>query len=101
MKISIVIAFLLLIAGMAQITDWVIFSIQHKALDLFQLNAVYLKRMPSFFQLYFRNPVLSTLVCMTLLTISGILFIRARKKIFLALGIFALVMAFWQLFSLM
>lgn len=101
MKIRIVVAFLMLITGLAQITDWVIFSIQHSALDIFQLNAAYLKRLPPVLQLYFRNPVFSTLICMTILAVSGILFIRARKRTFLALGVFALVLAFWQLFSLM
>jgi hypothetical protein len=103
MRIKIVIAIFLLALGLIQLIDWIIFAIrtENEKLSASEIHAEYVSHFPVWLQAYFENTVISTLACMFLFAIASVLFITERRKLFLVLGIFSFVLAFWQLFSLL
>jgi hypothetical protein len=103
MRKGIVIALLLFLLGVIQLTDWILFSTreENKNLAIMNLNSRYLERFSPVLQSYFRNPIISTLACMLFFATASVLFFREKKKIFWILGIISFILAFWQLFSLM
>ena len=103
MKKKIILATSFFLLGSIQITDWIFFAYKgdNEKLNISDLNAKYEERFPPILQLYFHNPVVSTLVCFFLHLTAGLIFINTKKKIFFVLGILSFVLAFWELFSLM
>ena len=103
MKKKIILAFILLFLGLSREVDWIIFGTmkENKNLDYPAFKIKYIARLPSFLQPLYQKPIIIILILMIFFTVSGLLFINARKKIFFVLGILSFVLAFWQLFSLM
>ena len=103
MKKKIILAFILLFLGLSRVVDWIIFSSikENENMDWTAFKIKYIARLPSFLQPLYQKPIIITVILMICFTVSGLLFINARKKIFFVLGILSFVLAFWQLFSLM
>ncbi len=102
MRYKILLAFVCLILGAAYITDWVIFSIRNSMLPYNELKIKYINRLPpSFAEFYSHNIRLITLLFCLLLLTSGILFLTEKKIIFISMGILSVILALWQLFTLM
>ena len=74
---------------------------ENEKLNWAEFKIKYNERLPSFLQPLYQKPIIIILILMIFFTVSGLLFINARKKIFFVLGILSFVLAFWQLFSLM
>ena len=102
MKSKIIIASILFVIGLSAVIDWIIFSTNKKYenLDWEVFKSTYVEHLPNFLQPVYQNPLISTLILFTIFTIAGVLFIKA-KKTYLIFGIVSLVLASWQLFSLM
>ncbi|MFN2458311.1 MAG: hypothetical protein ABR502_08940 [Chitinophagaceae bacterium] len=102
MKPKIFIAFLLLFIGLLYVADWIIFATQeeNEKMPWQDFKLKYYNRFPDFFQPFIQSTWL-TLLCMACFTIAGIIFIKEKKKVYFALGLFSFLMAAWQLFSLM
>lgn len=103
MKGRLIIAFILFLLCLARIVNWIYFSTrkENENLEMTELNLKYVKTLPAFLQPLFQKPIIDTGICILFLTISGLLLIKEKKKIFFALAILSFVLAFWQLFSLM
>jgi small-conductance mechanosensitive channel len=103
MKAKIILAFFLFVIGLGIVTDWILFSIKKEneilSWPVFKLK--YIHRFPEFLRSLIQNSLLFTLLCMGCFIVSGLIFIKNKQKVFLALGILSFVLAFWQLFSLM
>jgi uncharacterized membrane protein len=103
MRLRIILAIVLFFLALIQVVDWLIFSIkdENQKLNVFQINAKYIQRFSEPLKSYFHNPAVSTLVCIILFGIVGLLFVNEKRKVFFILGIFSFVLAGWQLFTLM
>ena len=103
MKKKILLAFVLLIIGLVDVADWIIFSTSegNENLSWTEFKSKYVARFPEFVQPLYQKPVITTTILIIFFTSSAIIFIKGKKKIFLALGILSFFMAGWQLFSLM
>jgi len=98
-----IVACLLLLLGVLHVTDWIIFSTnqENEKLDWTSFKSKYIEHLPSFLQPLYENPMIITLLLIICFTVSGLLFIKEKKKIFFVLGILSFILGFWQLFSLM
>jgi hypothetical protein len=107
MKTKILIAFCLLFIGLIYVGDWIIFATQeaNKKKPWVDFKSKYGNRFPDFLQFLVHNSILFTFFFIARFGISGLIFInhyrKENKKVYLILGIFSIIMAGWQLFSLM
>ena len=103
MKPRVILAFLLLLLGLACVTDWIIFSSrkENESLEWYALKAKYVQHFPGFLQPLVQNAVLFTFICLLCFLIAGLILVKQKSKVYLAIAVFCFLMASWQLFSLM
>ena len=97
MKGQLIIAFILFSLCLARVVDWIIFSTrkENANLEMKELNTKYVERFPAFLQAVFEKPVIDTGICILFFTITGLLFIKVKKKIFFVFAVLFFVLAFW------
>lgn len=95
-------ALLLLIVGLIYMIDWIVFSTkpENSAMSWVEFQAKYIDRFPEGVRWFFEGQ-LSTVVALLILGVAGLLFLNLKGRGYLFLGIFSMVLAGWQLFSLM
>jgi len=98
-----IVAAIFAILGLAAVSDWIVFSTRYEKTfsDPDRFRLAYVHHLPGFIQPLFERPVLSTLLLLILFFLSGVLFYNEKQRVYKYAGFFALVMAFWQLFSLL
>jgi hypothetical protein len=105
MKIKLIVAFIFLALGVAKIVDWFIFCNQDnnfKTLNFEALKLKYVSRFPEIIKpLFTSKPEMAAVLSMVILTISGLIFLRIKKKGYLVIAILSFFLAFWNLFSIM
>jgi len=107
LKTKILIAFCLLFIGLIYVGDWIIFATreENKKMPWVDFKSKYENRFPDSLQFLVHNSILFTFFFIACFGISGLIFInqyrKENKKVYLILGIFSIIIAGWQLFSLM
>lgn len=103
MKIRLVLAFLFLLAGLADITDWMLYCARNreKPFDFAVFKRKYVEHLPGFLKPLYQPPIIITGICFLFFVVAGLIFQKEQKKVFKILAIFSFLLAFWELFSLM
>ena len=101
MKAKLILAVMLLMIGVLEVSDWILF-VRRREIAMLSFEVVkekYYDKLPDLLKPLF--PTGTTLIDMALFTVAGILFVSERKRVYLGLGIFSFILAFWMLFTLM
>ena len=103
MKAYLIAALILFLINVIRIIDWIIFfETEETKPGTAEFYSGYVERFPDFLQpLFNSNPEPATLIAIPVCFFCAIIFIYQRTAVFIGLGVMSILMANWNLFTLM